>query len=558
MEDYTPEPNRTLGWAALSWATEWLTQPDGPNAGETWRYTPEQVRIILRWYEINSRGDFVNRRGVIRRMKGWGKDPFLASIAAIEACGPCRFSHWRNGTPIAMPVSAPWIQIAAVSKDQTRNTMTLFPGMFSKEAISEFGIDMGKEIIYVRNGRGRIEAVTSSPRALEGGRPTLVILNETHHWIRSNEGTAMAEGIRRNLGKSRDGSARSMEITNAHLPGEGSVAEASYEAWRKSGGQESGVYYDSLESSLIKDVDETIEDPDDKTAEYARWINEIKQGIVVARGDSTWVSEDRLADEIADPVTPLGMSKRFYLNQVTAFGGTWLPEGTWDACGILDSVIPAHTRVVLALDGSFNGDSTALLAADIPESGDPITLEVVECWEAPPENPLWRVPRADVRQAIRDACRHYQVVEIVADPHLWSDALEELEAEGLPVLEYPQSPQRMTPATSRLFQAIVNKAVKHNSDSRLNRHISNAVLKVDARGNRLSKESKSSNRKIDLAVTAVMAHDRALSLSTAPAAEPPGVWSLRELTEEIRAEEKESGFDKQGRPNIPVVTFHRF
>lgn len=439
--------------------------------------------------------------------------------------------------------------------------MTLFPGIFSKEALSEFGVDLGKEIIYVRNGRGRIESVTSSPRALEGGRPTFVIENESSHWIRSNDGIEMANVIRRNLGKSRDGSARSCEITNAHLPGEGSVGEESYEAWRKSGGNQPGVYFDSLEASPIKDIDETLTDEDEKAAEKVRWLNEIKQGIAVARGDSTWVSVDRLADEIADPVTPLGMSKRFYLNQVTAFGGTWLPEGTWDTCYNGSVLIPSHARVVLALDGSFNGDSTALLAAEIPEFGEPITLEVVECWEAPPENPLWRVPRADVRQAIRDACRHYQVVEIVADPHLWSDALEELDAEGLPVLEYPQSPQRMTPATSRLYQAIVNKTVRHNNDSRLNRHISNAVLKVDARGSRLSKESKGSNRKIDLAVVAVMAHDRALTLSTT-VEEHPDVWSLRELTAEIETErvekEKESGFDRQGRPNIPVVTFHKF
>lgn len=72
MEDYVPEPNRTLGWDVLRWATDWLTQPDGPNAGDPWQYTPEQVRIILRWYEINNRGEFTFRRGVIRRMKGWG------------------------------------------------------------------------------------------------------------------------------------------------------------------------------------------------------------------------------------------------------------------------------------------------------------------------------------------------------------------------------------------------------------------------------------------------------------------------------------------------------
>jgi hypothetical protein len=51
---------------------------------------------------------------------------------------------------------------AAVSKDQTRNTMTLFPGLFSDDAIRDYSIDLGKEIIYAHKGRCRLEAVTSS------------------------------------------------------------------------------------------------------------------------------------------------------------------------------------------------------------------------------------------------------------------------------------------------------------------------------------------------------------------------------------------------------------
>jgi len=129
--DIVPSPNRTLGWAVLEWTADHLLQPDGPDAGQPWEYTPEQTRIVLRWYEINEGGSFRHRRGVLRRMKGWGKDPFLASIAAVELCGPCRFGGWDPiGIPIAVAHPAPWIQVAAVSRDQTRNTMTLFPGLF--------------------------------------------------------------------------------------------------------------------------------------------------------------------------------------------------------------------------------------------------------------------------------------------------------------------------------------------------------------------------------------------------------------------------------------------
>ena len=58
------------------------------------------------------------------------------------------------------------------------------------------------ELIRAHRGRCRLEAVTSSYRALEGGRSTFVILNETHHWLSNNEGHAMLAVIDRNATKS--------------------------------------------------------------------------------------------------------------------------------------------------------------------------------------------------------------------------------------------------------------------------------------------------------------------------------------------------------------------
>jgi Phage Terminase len=80
-------------------------------------------------------------------------------------------------------------------------------------------------------------------------------------------------------------------------------------------------------------------------------------------------------------------------------------------------------------------------------------------------------------------------------------------------MEYPQSPGRMTPATARFYEAVVNGQLTHSGDSRLARHVGNAVLREDARGARLAKERKDSPWRIDAAVAAVMAHDRAAALA---------------------------------------------
>jgi phage terminase large subunit-like protein len=184
----------------------------------------------------------------------------------------------------------------------------------------------------------------------------------------------------------------------------------------------------------------------------------------------------------------------------------WLPPSAWAACADATITIPDGAEVVLAFDGSFNGDTTVLTVATVAERPH---VDLVELWEAAGR----QVPIVDVEAAIRAACRRWRVLEIAADPFRWARSLQLLDGEGLPVLEYPQSPGRMTPATARFYEAVVNQQLTHSGDSRLARHVGNAVLREDARGARLAKERKDSPRRIDAAVAAVMAHDRAAALA---------------------------------------------
>lgn len=192
-------------------------------------------------------------------------------------------------------------------------------------------------------------------------------------------------------------------------------------------------------------------------------------------------------------------------NQWVSSKMAWLPAGAWEA---LDrGELPDGADVVLGFDGSFNGDTTALVAVSVAEKPH---VEVVECWERPPEkDDTWQVPILDVEDMIRRACRRWQVKEIACDPFRWARTYQILEGEGLPVVEFPQSPARMTPATTRFYEAVVNKTITHSGDPRLARHLDNSFLRADSRGTRIYKEHQYSTRRIDLAVAAVMALERA-------------------------------------------------
>jgi phage terminase large subunit-like protein len=160
----------------------------------------------------------------------------------------------------------------------------------------------------------------------------------------------------------------------------------------------------------------------------------------------------------------------------------------------------------LAFDGSFNGDTSVITMATVDQRPH---IDLVELWEP---SQMRQVPVVDVEQAIRQACRRWRVLEIAADPFRWARSLRSWTARGCRSW-VPAVPGRMTPATARFYEAVVNGQLTHSGDSRLARHVGNAVLREDARGARLAKERKDSPRRIDAAVAAVMAHDRAAALA---------------------------------------------
>lgn len=208
--------------------------------------------------------------------------------------------------------------------------------------------------------------------------------------------------------------------------------------------------------------------------------------------------------------TPEAEYRTKRLNQWVSTAQAWLPAGAWDSCADLELSIPDGTEVVLGFDGSYNNDSTALVVVTTPTDDAPPHVDVVQAWEKPSGSSNdWTVPILDVEAEIRAACKKWQVREIVCDPYRWARTYQILEDEGLPVVEFPQSPQRMVPATQRFYEAVLNKTITHSGDKRLSRHLSNTMIRTDNRGSRIAKDAKNSPRKIDLSVSAVMALDRA-------------------------------------------------
>jgi len=490
-------PDRSLGHLMIPWAKKWLRQPDGPNAGAPWEFTPEQKRFLGWWYALDEKERFVYRSGVYRRMKGAGKNPFAAAICAIELLGPCRPTGKvnANGWPVGEPHWSSWVQTAAVSRDQTRNSMGLMPAMISREAINEFDIDIGKEIIYAHRGRCRMEAVTSSPRALEGGRATFIVMDETQHWLHSNEGHAMANVIARNAAKSRDGSSRVLAITNAHAPGEDSVAQHDFEAWQKIDQGLSPIVdflYDSLEAPEGIDLDD-----DDA----------LRAGILAARGNSEWIDVERLIAEIHDPRTSPAVAHRFYLNQIVAEEDKPFDLEKWNSLVKPGYVVPNGAWITLGFDGSIGRDHTALIGTEV-ETGHQWTVGYWEPTET--DSGEMRIPFQEVDETVDAAFKRWKVWRFNADPFYWRDMLAVWAGRyGADVVVSWATTiyRKMAGSLLAYRNAIQTGALTHDGDPRFTACIQNAHKHMqqftDDDGNRMwiiQKERPDSPLKIDAAM----------------------------------------------------------
>lgn len=393
----------TLGPQIASWCEEWLTNP---RTGEPWRFTKGQLRFLHLWYALDpsstpDRPKWLYRSGVKRGAKGVGKDPFLAAVVLAELVGPVvpKFSapagEW-HGESHHMAL----VQIAANSEAQAGDVLRVANAMANAEMRSAYALDCGIKQTYAGDN-SKIELLTKSEESSEGDPATFIALNESHHMTKSNTGQALAGVARRNVGKSPGGMARILEATNSHMPGEGSVAEDSYEAWQAQAAgktRRQDILYDSREAAPhlgLADEDELI------------------QGIAAAYGDAPWVDQERIMEEAQDPRVPVADAVRYYFSSLPTTVDAWVEPRRFDSRHRELEVIDGE-QIALFLDCSKSQDATVLVACRI-EDGH---VFEIDGWQRPrgERGKGWLAPRHEVDAAVRATFARYDVQWFGVDP----------------------------------------------------------------------------------------------------------------------------------------------
>jgi hypothetical protein len=512
-------PNLTLGWEAIHWAAKYLKQPDGPDAGLRWEFTESQVRFMLWWYAITTKGRWVFYHGVRRYPKGAGKSPFAAVLAMIELLAPVRLLRFDADAPggcIGKKVAMPLVQIGASSHDQANiNTMRMVRALLPKNSriLRDYDVEAGKTIFHIPGG-GQLMVITSSPTTEEGALVTFAILDQTESFTSSNGGVDLAEVMDRNVAKQGN---RILETSNAWEPGKETVAETTFDTWVA---QEEGrlkgkgrILYDSRMAPPDIDFDD---------------VASIRKAVEFAYGDAYWVDiEDIVENRILSPRTPLDVSKRYYLNWPESPEDAWTTQQKWARMSDPDFRIEDGSDIVMFFDGSRVEDATALVGCHV-ETGFIFCLGV---WE--PRGTRF-IPANEVHLAIQEARERWHVCAFFADVKEWEESTkitwrewfeDTVDIWAVPTGRDPQPVAwdmrshvgEFTQACEMVLSEInsASPVFVHDGDSALGRHVTNARRRPNRWGISIGKESPKSPNKIDACVCMIGArHARRLVLAS--------------------------------------------
>lgn len=513
----------TLGPIAIQWMTAFLATPDVTEYAPFVPYL-EQEDFILRWYALHPDGTRRFHRGVLGRPRGWGKSPLLAAMACVEALAPVKFDGWdANGQPVGRPwasVRKPWVHIAAVSDDQTRNTWEPILDMLGPDAPvhDSYPITVMETFIALPN-RGRIQAITSAARTVKGARAHFAVLDQTEEWVPSNGGPKLARTMRTNAAKV---GGTTLESPNAYTPGEDSVAEASANYWediKQGRALNEGLYYDHREAFATTN----LEDYDSLIA-----------GLRYSYGDSSahpdgctihddpcgpgHVDLDRLVSTIWDTTQNEEDSRTDFLNQITQAADAWVTQPQVNACYNPDAVLHPRDEIVLGFDGSRGrgkgkADATALIAVRV---ADGFTWEC-GVWEPGPKDRDWRPPHMEIDRTVDDWFERARVIGFYADPSGWQEYISKWEAKyrkrlkvaataKYPIAVWPRGKTSMVvEAVEHARVAIVTGEMSHDGSHYLIKHLLNARKRETPRGDLIYKAYPMSPDKIDAAYAYIMA-----------------------------------------------------
>lgn len=481
---------------AERWIETALIHGEGDLYGRPFRLLDWHREFLWSWYEFEPAEDdprgweWSHKQAFIGEPRGAVKTEFLAAIACLEFAGPSLFVR-----------TTPIIHVAAASRDNAGELFGQIQIMLGGQGDSVTEAPLrGRFNVYdtkieYRDGRpGYIERIAAEASTSQGGKTTLFLADELHEWTgrRERVHSVISSALEKRRG------AREIGITTAG-PRRGEIPPAPHDgiAWR--------LYAKGIEQRANPNLyprflfrwreptrDRNLDDREER-----------RVSLLEASGSAAgkvWDVESRL-DKWTDPEFRHVDYLRYFLNQWPTAGlGSWLedlPNAWRDLERPRLGKIPAGAEVWVGVDSALRHDTASVTLVH------PID-ELRRVWSSRvfvAEN--GRIDQIGLRAHLREISERYAVRALAYDPRFFELPAQILEEEGWPVVEVPQSPERMGRAAEFVYRQIVNGEICHDGDPVLTAHVEAAIWRQSDRGRMLSK-SKSSGP-VDALIAGVLA-----------------------------------------------------
>lgn len=451
------------------------------RAGEALQMRPWQIELLKQLYARDENGGLLAQTALIGMPRKNGKSALSSAAIGLYSL----LAEGINGGEV--------IAVAA-EKEQARIVFGEAKRMVEDSELADL-VTVYKDSIFVPSTNSVFRVVSAEAYSKEGLNPSRVIMDELHaHKNREIfDVFSLAMGNRGKIGQL-------VAITTAGVKsdstGQDSICYSLYNYGKRVSTGE------IIDPSFFMAWWEAPPEMDHRDP-HAWEVANPGFGDIVSAEDF----------ESAVRRTPEAEFRTKRLNQWVSSQISWLPNGTWDAVAE-PRVVSPDEEIVLGFDGSFSGDCSVIVGSTVPKSeGEVPYVFLVKAWEKDENihDDTWRVNIAEVEEEILNFCREYpKVREVACDPFRWQRSMEVLADQGVPIVEYPStSARRMVVGCAKFFDYVTEQRIAHDGNPLLARHLSNAVTKTDNLGIRIVKENRASARRIDAAVAAVLAVDRA-------------------------------------------------
>lgn len=472
----------TYGNEAIEFIERYCTLPSGDHIGEPFQLMEWQKEWLRELYRCDAQGNLQYRWALLGVPKGNGKTPLVAALALYHMLGD-------EDEP------DPYIVMAAASDKQANECFGAARDMCAaNEELSRLTTRYRWEI-QAAKGRGKIERVAASKGKLDGKRVSMLIMDELHEWVEENWVVLTGGALKR----------RRTQIIQTTTAG-----------WDK----ESLCYREYQKGEALRSAA--------NPTYFVQWYEapehaDYTDPKVWADANPAWgviVDEDTLREVFNNQTE--SQFRRYRLNQWVEAEDFWLPHGAWEKCADSTVELIAGLPTWVGWDASTKNDSTAIVAV---QNQDGIAVVRSWVWSRPvrPDgnyDETWRLPIVECEELIRSLCTQYDVQEVSYDPAWITWSAADLLAEGWPMVEFPQTPSRMCPATAALYTAVIQGNLRHNGDGVLAAHVKAARVRPMRMGGEMLEKSHK-GKKIDAAVAMAMA------IHGAVGEEDTGGWIMR-------------------------------